>query len=96
MPNQTINLNNTTDLNTTSLSGLVLLITSDLVVNNTFTFKDCIIKVAAGKSIKVQTGKSLTLKNCSLFACTNMWAGITAGIYLSRKRTNLYSKIHHC
>ena len=65
----------------TSYSGNVH-IKGDFVVDNTFRFINCIIKIDPGVTIYVQSPNSLiktylfVIDNSKLFACNNMWKGI--------------------
>lgn len=65
-----------------SFSGDVY-IAGDLLVDNHFTFLNCRVQIAPGIGIFVETpaspgfGWSLALDNSKLFACNDLWQGIT-------------------
>jgi len=71
-----------TSLGTNVLSGHVF-VKGNFLIDEPFTFLDCIVKINPGVGITIQSpvqttiNNKLTIKNSQLFACEEMWNGIT-------------------
>lgn len=62
-----------------TVSNTTIVINGTLTVNSGLTFNNCVINMAAGSQITVNTGQTLTITNYThLFSCGNMWNGIRA------------------
>jgi hypothetical protein len=48
----------------------------NLSINNHLTLNYDTISIFTGKQIMVQSGYTLTINNCILYACKDMWSGI--------------------
>ena len=48
----------------------------NLGINNNLTLQYDTISIFTGKQITVQSGYTLTINNCILYACKDMWSGI--------------------
>ncbi|MFN7593400.1 MAG: hypothetical protein ACK5QZ_08630 [Bacteroidota bacterium] len=48
----------------------------NLSINNNLTLQYDTIRIFTGKQITVQSGYTLTINNCILYACKDMWSGI--------------------
>ncbi|MCF8245439.1 MAG: right-handed parallel beta-helix repeat-containing protein [Saprospiraceae bacterium] len=63
---------------TNTLSNQVIYLPGTFTVNTSqFTFDNCVIKMASGAKILIDPAKKLTITNCKIFSCTDMWKEIT-------------------
>lgn len=76
------NINTSTELSALLNSNIILdvclIIQNDLLINNDFTFSNCVVTVLAGKEISVEnvTGRLSLINNTIVKGCNKMWKGI--------------------
>lgn len=70
--------NNTSSQIGSGLTDMVVCIEANFTINTTeFTFDNCIVKISPGVTITVDGVRKLVIKDSKLFACEQMWEGIT-------------------
>ncbi len=74
------NFTNNAPINTSTMpsipNGSTIQVNGDIIVNSNISLSGCTLRLAPGVKITVNAGFNLSLSNCSLYSCSEMWKGI--------------------